>query len=743
MGKRTFRPAVALAVVCAPFVAAAGCSSDSSSAAAIREAELAEACLINTDCKSPLVCAFKKCHVQCTTSRDCPMSERCVSSDKPFFVCQLPGEEKCSYTSQCPGAEVCGADGKCRDQCMVDRDCTQNQKCAQRTCAEPEELDPSGRLPTASTTVANGQPCSYSADCATPLVCRQGNCAAECLDDRDCPYPASCTASRCQVAGGKSCTVDSSCSSPQVCKSGQCSFECLMPSDCVAPKTCTDNRCVLPPPPGGAPPGWGKGCNLNSDCTTGLVCGKSGLCVYECIAAVDCPAGQACSDHHCAPSGGGGGSGGSGTGGSGGTGGGGSSGSGGGGPCDMDGDTYQAVSCGGDDCDDGDATIHPFASEKCNGKDDNCNGDVDEGLWSNAPPKDLLGDTGFSPVLPTGEFAAASVAVVKGQVVVAANGTSNNVIRAATLDTSLGGGTAINLTPTQSGDWRGVRIATDGTSLGVVGYVLQSGVGHIVGGVVPVPVPAASGAGPLVDITMAANNEALGPVSLLYSPAAGKYLGTFARTVGGGVLPSRIAMSSDGSPAGSSPIFTDPSLVASFGTTMASPVAVGGAAGLVGYVDTAKGAFLGPVDPTSLIGLAAPTQYQSGKLVPYDVAYVGSSYVVAYEDRANGAVLLEQLDGATLKSKATRTFTPASFDAVPALLPIQGGVLAAWWNAGSLSYTWLPEDLNPNKAALVVTIPRPGLGGVLSLAKIDDKHAVIAWRDVTSTVQGAILTCSP
>lgn len=43
---------------------------------------------------------------------------------------------------------------------------------------------------------------------------------------------------------------------------------------------------------------------------------------------------------------------------------------------DRDGDGFQ----GDRDCNDDDAAIHPQAVERCNGLDDNCNGDVDEGL---------------------------------------------------------------------------------------------------------------------------------------------------------------------------------------------------------------------------------------------------------------------------------------------------------------------------------------------------------------------------
>ncbi|MCC6746610.1 MAG: putative metal-binding motif-containing protein [Deltaproteobacteria bacterium] len=50
---------------------------------------------------------------------------------------------------------------------------------------------------------------------------------------------------------------------------------------------------------------------------------------------------------------------------------------------DKDGDQYGKGCKAGPDCDDNNPLVHPYAPEQCNGRDDNCDGQLDEGLPKN------------------------------------------------------------------------------------------------------------------------------------------------------------------------------------------------------------------------------------------------------------------------------------------------------------------------------------------------------------------------
>lgn len=92
-----------------------------------------------------------------------------------------------------------------------------------------------------------------------------------------------------------------------------------------------------------------SGCRADNDCKHGRIC-VQGTCQYTagaCQADADCPAGTVCLEGYCVS-------------------------------CDRDSDGFLAGSCGGDDCDDENASIYPGAGELCgDGRDNDCDGDVD------------------------------------------------------------------------------------------------------------------------------------------------------------------------------------------------------------------------------------------------------------------------------------------------------------------------------------------------------------------------------
>ncbi len=92
-------------------------------------AALSATCSINSDCDSPLICAFGRCHAACAASRDCDNGERCVIANG-VGSCQLAVEASCSGGATCASDEVCGADMQCRGTCTpVAGGCAQGDYC--------------------------------------------------------------------------------------------------------------------------------------------------------------------------------------------------------------------------------------------------------------------------------------------------------------------------------------------------------------------------------------------------------------------------------------------------------------------------------------------------------------------------------------------------------------------------------------------------------------------------------------
>lgn len=289
----SLRPLLALSVPLLPAVV--GCESSVNEKIAL--AQLAQSCLVNSDCSEPFVCAFKACHAECESSRDCDAGARCVSAAHPYKVCQLEQERVCKITADCPTGLVCGIDGECRDQCQADSQCVENQLCVSGTCADKDELDGSGQLVPldGKSFGTEGSPCVYVSDCADALLCRGQACLPECKADKDCPLHQTCKDTRCVDDGSQpnSCTYHSECDTErgQRCLGGSCLCVCLEDRDCPAGQLCDGCGCNPDPKQ--------SSCIYNSDCKTpGQIC-KDRACACECKTDRDCQAGSTCDGCGC------------------------------------------------------------------------------------------------------------------------------------------------------------------------------------------------------------------------------------------------------------------------------------------------------------------------------------------------------------------------------------------------------------------------------------------------------------
>lgn len=285
----------ALASVSLLLASQIGCSSTVDEQ--IELAQLAQNCLVNSDCLDPLVCAFEACHTECVSSRDCDDGARCVAAARPYKVCQLESERDCERLSDCAAGLVCGIDGECRDQCVTDNDCVQNQRCVSGTCADADELDQDGQLTTVrgASSGSEGSPCVYVSDCSEALLCRNQACLPECKADKDCAAHQLCQDTRCVADGSEpvACNYSSDCvEDGKLCLGGGCRCSCVEDRDCPSAQRCDKCGCVPDPD---APPS----CIYNSDCKVpGAIC-RERVCDCECKADADCGEGSKCDGCGC------------------------------------------------------------------------------------------------------------------------------------------------------------------------------------------------------------------------------------------------------------------------------------------------------------------------------------------------------------------------------------------------------------------------------------------------------------
>jgi hypothetical protein len=133
---------VVLGGVVGGFIALAGCSTDEP------QLEVGAVCSTAGECTAPLVCVLDHCRYRCPSSDACPLDTLASGEQAPERCLQMGGISACIPASDqaCPqGADdcaeglVCAADGLCRNDCAISRECVLGQVCMGGVCMEPPE----------------------------------------------------------------------------------------------------------------------------------------------------------------------------------------------------------------------------------------------------------------------------------------------------------------------------------------------------------------------------------------------------------------------------------------------------------------------------------------------------------------------------------------------------------------------------------------------------------------------------
>jgi hypothetical protein len=173
-----------------------------------KKIDVGGACILNSDCNSPLVCTMGKCHDACHTSADCPTGQSCVKTGNST-ICQLPAEGDCSKTASCGVGFVCASDQRCRTACQSSTDCTSEQACLGGICHDS---------------------CQVSADCPTGQSCVKTN-----------------NTTLCQLPAEADCSKTLSCSGAFVCAPDlRCRTACQSRTDCTTEQMCVSGVCAAP-----------------------------------------------------------------------------------------------------------------------------------------------------------------------------------------------------------------------------------------------------------------------------------------------------------------------------------------------------------------------------------------------------------------------------------------------------------------------------------------------------------------
>ena len=192
------------------------------------------------------------------------------------------------------------------------------------------------------------------------------------IDESTCDDGNPCTDDVCDPAAGCSnppntatCDDGNACTTGDVCVAGTCTGTDRPATACDDGNPCTDDSCLAQT--GCAHADNTATCDDGDACTTGDAC-AGGACSGE---AIDCDDGDACTLDSCDPPTG---------------------------QCGHESKTCDKDSDGDgtpdeQDCAPDDKTVHPKATEACNQRDDDCDGEIDENLGCDTEAEESSGCT--------------------------------------------------------------------------------------------------------------------------------------------------------------------------------------------------------------------------------------------------------------------------------------------------------------------------------------------------------------
>jgi len=298
----------------------------------------------------------------CTDDRCDPANGECVHADNDEYC---DDGDLCTEGDQCSGGDCAGtpvdcdddnvctddscnpASGECvytnnNDYCDDGDLCTENDQCSGGECAgTPVDCDDDNVCTDDACNPANGN-CEHSNNtdfcddgnaCTADDQCSGGDCAGTaitCDDGNPCTDDSCDTQSGCVFTPNTvSCDDGNACTADDRCADGECSGYAIV---CDDDNVCTDDSC---------------------DTETGCIFTPN---TNNCDDGDTCTMNDICSGGSC-----------------------------GGEPLDADDDGHVPEACGGDDCDDSNATVNPgifegpFGEELCSdGLDNDCDGLTDE-----------------------------------------------------------------------------------------------------------------------------------------------------------------------------------------------------------------------------------------------------------------------------------------------------------------------------------------------------------------------------